>query len=202
MEASPDLTRTQRQADNRRLALKLAAVALAFVGFGFAMAPLYDTFCRITGLNGRTGEIGAQLAQNTQVDRSRWVTVEFLSHVMPGDGLKLVPEQFKMKVHPGEIVLTKYIVTNETGGVYSGQAVPSVTPLTTAKYFKKIECFCFSPQTFQPGETRELPVTFVVSPELSEDLRTVTLSYTFYRDAKAVASGSQARKIQEEERGS
>lgn len=188
MEVSADLDRKKRQSENRRLAFKLAGAAVLFLGFGFAMVPLYDTFCRITGLDGRTGEIDADLARNTQVDRSRLVTVEFLSHVMPGDTLKLAPEQFKMKVHPGEIVLTKYIVTNESDSVYTGQAVPSVTPVTTAKYFKKIECFCFTPQTFQPGETRVLPVTFVVSPELSDALSTVTLSYTFYRDAKSVAS--------------
>lgn len=181
MEVQTVLEPSDRQKANRRLAVRLTLVAVLFAGFGFALVPLYDVFCRVTGLNGRTGATTAASAENTQVDYSRWVTVEFLSHSMPGVGLELVPEKFKMKVHPGAIAQVNYVAKNVSGQSYIGQAVPSVTPATAAKHFKKIECFCFTQQTFQPGEVRQMPVTFVVSPELSRDLRTVTLSYTFFK---------------------
>lgn len=182
MEVPPVLERrNERQQANRRLAVRLALVAVFFAGFGFALVPLYDVFCRVTGLNGKTGVISAASLKNSQVDYSRWVTVEFLGHAMPGVALELVPEQFKLRVHPGAVAQVNYVVRNLAARSYTGQAVPSLTPATAAKYFKKIECFCFAQQTFQPGEVRQLPVTFVVSPELPPDLGTVTLSYTFFK---------------------
>ncbi len=169
---------------NRKLALRLGVVALFFVGFGFALVPLYDVICSLTGLNGRTNAMAAPANPNTQVDTSRWVKVEFLSHTMPGVGISLAPETFTMQVHPGAIVHTHYVARNDTGQVFSGQAVPSVTPAVAAPYFQKIECFCFSPQSFQPGEERAMPVVFVVKPDLSQDLGTITLSYTFFEAPK------------------
>ncbi len=189
MEISPVLTNTlsvDRQRSNVRMAVKLGFVALFFVGFGFAMVPLYDVICAITGLNGKTNEVAAILpAKNTQVDMSRSVKVEFLSHSMPGVGLSFKSEQFSMRVHPGEIARMNYTITNTTDQVFVGQAIPSVTPAVAAQYFEKLECFCFSQQTFQPGETRTMPVVFVVNPEMSRDLGTVTLSYTFFEAIKS-----------------
>jgi cytochrome c oxidase assembly protein subunit 11 len=179
------LTDSKRQQANRSLAFRLALVSLFFTGFGFAMVPLYDVICRMTGLNGRTNAVALPANANTQVDTSRWVTVEFLSHSMPGVGLLLEPEQFSLRVHPGAIVHTNYVVRNQSGQVFVGQAIPSVTPATAAPHFQKIECFCFSQQTFQPGEVRTMPVVFVVNPELGRDLGTVTLSYTFFEAVKA-----------------
>ena len=176
---------SSRPAANRRLALRLALVSLFFTGFGFAMVPLYDVICRMTGLNGRTNAVAMPANKNTQVDTSRWVTVEFLSHSMPGVGLVLRPEQFSMRVHPGAIVHTNYVVKNESGEVFVGQAIPSVTPATAAQHFQKIECFCFSQQTFAKDEVRTMPVVFVVNPELGSDLGTITLSYTFFEAVKA-----------------
>lgn len=173
-----------RRTQNRRLALKLALVALFFVGFGFALVPLYDVICRLTGINGRTNAQPAVLAANTQVDLTRSVRVEFLSHTMPGVGITLKPAQFTMQVHPGEVIHTNYVVTNPGRETFVGQAIPSVTPAVAAPYFEKLECFCFSQQTFLPGESRSLPVVFVVNPEMSRDLGTVTLSYTFFEAVK------------------
>ena len=119
------------------------------------------------------------------VDTARWVKVEFLSHTMPGVGLSFAPEQFSMRVNPGAIVHTQYRVKNDSTQVFVGQAIPSVTPAVAAPYFEKIECFCFSEQTFQPGEERWMPVVFVVNPELRPDLGTITLSYTFFEAPKA-----------------
>jgi cytochrome c oxidase assembly protein subunit 11 len=175
---------SQRQTNNQRLALKLGLVALFFVGFGFALVPIYDAFCRITGLNGRTNDVAAVVDKNTQIDRSRTVKVEFLSHSMPGVMLDFKPDQFDMKVHPGEVAHTTYTVHNRSNKVFVGQAVPSVTPAVLANDFQKIECFCFTQQTFQPGEKRTMPVVFVVSPDMERDYGTITLSYTFFEAVK------------------
>jgi cytochrome c oxidase assembly protein subunit 11 len=190
VEVPPALTtaaHARLQQANRKLAWQLVLVSVFFAGFGFALVPLYDVICRLTGINGRTGAVAEVQSANTQVDTSRWVTVEFLSHNMPGVGLNFAPEQFSMRVHPGEVVHTNYVVTNTTKQVFVGQAVPSVTPAVAAPYFQKIECFCFTPQTLKAGETRTMPVVFVVKPEMDSDLGTVTLSYTFFEVPKAPA---------------
>lgn len=174
-----------RSIANRKLAWRLVLVSVFFTAFGFALVPLYDVICRITGFNGRTNEAPIAMPQNTQVDTTRWVTVEFLSHTMPGVGLEFVPEKFSMKVHPGRVAQVNYTVKNQTAQAFIGQAVPSVTPAVAAPYFQKIECFCFSQQTFKAGETRSMPVVFVVAPDLSKDMGTVTLSYTFFEAPKA-----------------
>jgi len=176
---------TPRQVANRKLGWKLALVALFFAGFGFAMVPMYDVICCVTGLNGKTNAAAEALADNTQADAARLVKVEFLSHSLPGSGLEFAPEQFSMRVHPGEVVHTNYVVTNTTQHVFVGQAIPSVTPAVAAPYFQKIECFCFSQQTLAAGETRTMPVVFVVKPDMDQDIGTVTLSYTFYEVPKA-----------------
>ncbi len=174
-----------RQRDNQRLGMKLGLVALFFVGFGFAMVPMYDVICKWTGINGRTNATAIALDKNTQVDASRWVNVEFLSHSMPGVGLEFAPEQFTMRVHPGAVIHTSYLAKNLGDREFVGQAVPSITPAVAAAHFQKIECFCFTQQKFKPHEQRSMPVVFVVSPELDKDLGTITLSYTFFEAVKA-----------------
>lgn len=188
MEVSTHLSRSDadlRQRGNLRLAFKLGLVALFFVGFGFGMVPLYDVICNLTGLNGRTNAVAAVVSKNTQVDATRWVNVEFLSHTMPGVGLVFTPEKFSMRVHPGAIIHTHYVVKNENQETFVGQAIPSITPAVAAPFFQKIECFCFSQQKFLPGEERTMPVVFVVNPELNPDFGTITLSYTFFEAVKA-----------------
>ena len=178
------VTPQERQHSNQRLAIRLGWVALFFVGFGFAMVPMYDAFCKLTGLNGKTNSAPAVMDPNTQVDFSRKVNVEFLSQTMPGVGLQFKPEQFAIKVHPGEITHMNYTVTNTSRRVFVGQAVPSITPAAATQYFEKLECFCFTQQTFQPGETRTMPVVFVVNPKMDRELGTVTLSYAFFEAPK------------------
>jgi len=187
MEVSAALggaSRLERQHRNMRLALKLGLVALFFTGFGFAMVPIYDVFCELTGLNGKTNAVAAVVNKNTQIDFSRSVKVEFLSQSMPGVALSFKPEQFSIKVHPGEISRINYVITNTTNKEFVGQAVPSITPAAAAQYFEKLACFCFEQQTFKPGETRTMPVVFVINPEMSRDLGTVTLSYAFFEAVK------------------
>jgi len=175
----------ERQRINLRLARRLGLVALCFVGFGFAMVPIYNVFCELTGLNGKTNAAAVAVDRNTQIDYSRTVKVEFLSHTMPGNGLSFKAETFSLRVHPGEISRVNYTITNHSDKPFIGQAVPSVTPAVAAQHFEKLECFCFSQQTFAPHETRTMPVVYVVNPKLDADLGTVTLSYTFFEAPKA-----------------
>ena len=175
---------------NLRLAYRLAGVALMFSALGFAMVPLYDVICKWTGINGKTNAQAVAAISNTQVDTSRWVTVQFLSHAMPGAGLAFKPEHFSMKVHPGEMVYTHYVVENVTREPFVGQAIPSVTPANGASYLQKVECFCFNQQTFAAKEVRTLPIVFYISNDIDPGLNTLTLSYTFFEAIKPQADAS------------
>jgi cytochrome c oxidase assembly protein subunit 11 len=180
----------RRDQKNMQLAYRLAGVAVLFSALGFGMVPLYDVICKWTGINGKTNAQAVAAISNTQVDTSRWVTVQFLSHSMPGIGLNFKPEQFSMRVHPGEMVYTHYVVENMSRQAFVGQAIPSVTPANGASYLQKVECFCFNQQTFGPNEVRTLPIVFYISNDIDPNLGTVTLSYTFFEAVKEQASVS------------
>lgn len=169
-EASPRRTRT---------AVRMFAVVVGMFGFGYAMVPLYDVFCDITGLNGKTGR-AAEAALRYEVDEDRLVRVEFVSTLNQAMPLTFRPAVRAMDVHPGRVYQVAYIARNDTGRELIGQAVPSVAPGAAASHFQKTECFCFTQQRFAPGEEREMPVRFVVEPALPERIRTLTLSYTFF----------------------
>ena len=181
-------TTERRDQKNMQLAYRLAGVAVLFSALGFGMVPLYDVICKWAGINGKTNTEAVAAIANTQVDTSRWVTVQFLSHAMPGSGLAFKPEQFSMRVHPGQMVYTHYEVENVTGQRFVGQAIPSVTPANGASYLQKVECFCFDQQTFGPNEVRTLPVVFYISNDIDPGLGTLTLSYTFFEAVKEQAS--------------
>lgn len=168
---------------NKRLAIKLGAVAIGALGFGFALVPLYNVFCEATGLNGKTN---AESASPTavKVDKTRWVTVQFTGTVMPGLSWEFHPQQASMRVHPGEIVRVSYYAKNSTNQTIVGQAVPSVTPSQAAQHFVKLDCFCFKQQALEPGAEKEMGLTFIISPELSKEVGTVTLSYAFFPAVK------------------
>jgi len=172
-------TASARDRRNRRSALRLAAVTLVMFGFGFALVPLYDVFCEITGLNGKTGRVEAAAVEQN-ADLSRTVTVEFVSSVNGVLGWEFVPEVTRMKIHPGRIYEANFSATNRTSHPSTGQAVPSVSPSTAARYFNKTECFCFTRQELGVGEHRRMPVRFVVDRDLPEQVHTITLSYTFF----------------------
>jgi len=179
-----------RQQANRRTVRRLGIAAVAMFGFGFAMVPLYDVFCDITGINGKTGRIELEEALSQKVDEDRLVTVEFLATVHSDLPWEFRPMVRKIKVHPGEVTEVNYYARNKTDDVVTGQAVPSLAPGLAAKYFSKTECFCFTRQALGPGEGKEMPLRFIVDPELPENVRTVSLSYTFYQ-AKPEAAGSE-----------
>lgn len=166
-----------RAAMNRRLAWRLALMAAAFLGFGFALVPLYNTFCELTGFNGATRTAAAPLAQ---VDPTRWVTVEFTSTVMPGLPWQFQPAQRRVRVHPGEPATASYSATNLGDRTLDGRAIMSVAPEVAARHFEKIQCFCFREQALEPRETREFTLAFFVTPDLPPSIKTITLSYAFF----------------------
>ena len=181
-------------AANRRVVRRLAVVVLAMFGFGFALVPLYDVFCDVTGINGKTGRIAAEEALSRQVDEQRLVTVEFVATVNSDLPWEFRPLVRKIQVHPGEIREVNYFAQNRTNRTVAGQAIPSLAPGVAAKYFNKTECFCFTRQTLGPGEGRDMPLRFVVDPDLPAEVRTVSLSYTFYPAQGAAPAGTVSQE--------
>ena len=169
---------SQKQAASAT-AKKLVVIVFAMFGFGFALVPLYDVFCEITGLNGKTANTAAQ-APSAGVDEKRLVTVQFISHLAKGIPWKFEPIVHEVQVHPGEMKLVKFYAKNESQRDIVGQAIPSVSPGAGAVYFQKIECFCFNSQPLKAQEDVEMALQFYVDPELPEDIETLTLSYTLY----------------------
>jgi len=165
------------QAD-RTLPWKLAGIVGAMFAFGFALVPLYDAFCTVTGYGGKTANAAERVVE--QPDPSRTVRVEFLASVARGAPWEFTPNVSHMDVHPGEIYETNFRATNLTGAAHVAQAVPSIAPGAVAKYFRKTECFCFTTQAFEPRETRELKLAFMVAPELPADVDTLSLAYTYF----------------------
>jgi cytochrome c oxidase assembly protein subunit 11 len=163
---------------NRLLTAKLAGLCVAMFGFGFALVPLYDVFCQITGLGGRTSSQPQQVVENVDVDRT--IRVEFVGALASGAPWEFRPTVSHMEVHPGQLYETHYFARNLTGVELVGHATPSVSPGSAAKFFKKVHCFCFTSQEFAPHEGREMQVLFMVDPDLPAHIDTLTLGYTFF----------------------
>ena len=176
------------QAQSNLLTLrKLSIVAVAMFGFGFALVPFYKQICEATGIN---NVIKADLVANTQVDAARLVTVEFDSNLNRQMPWTFRPLQTSLRVHPGELVTVMYEIRNTADHAVTGQAVPSYGPQVAARYFKKLECFCFTQQTLQPGESRQMPVVFVIEQGLPDEVGTITLSYSFFEIEGAARKAS------------
>ena len=165
---------------NRKLSTRLAIVAVGMFGFGFALVPFYDQICAALGVNSLVER--SELPKNTQVDSSRTVTIELDANTrdLPW---RFQPTVRHITVHPGEVATIEYEVINVRGSAVTGQAVPSYGPASAGEYFHKMECFCFQAQTLAAGETRRMPVTFVVDPKLPKGVGTISLSYTFFEVA-------------------
>ena len=149
-------------------------------GFGFALVPLYDVFCDITGLNGKTGRIEASEIDSAMVDTSRTIEVRFLANTHTGLPWSFEPLVKKMEVHPGQVYEAVYRVRSSSKESTLGQAVPSVSPGEAAQHFNKTECFCFTQQELAGFETRDMPLRFIVGTDISEKIEQITLSYTFF----------------------
>jgi len=186
---------------HRPLVLKLLALIAVSFAFGFALVPLYDALCLATGLNGKTagpgvlGKVGlggikqSPSTTPSRIDLSRVVTVEFVGTVMPGLPWDMQPLTSSLDLHPGELHQALYRVHNRSDKPIVGQAIPSVSPGLAAQHFQKLDCFCFAQQTLAAGETKDLPLTFIVQPAIDRDIRTITLAYAFFNvaDPKSVA---------------
>ncbi|WP_233862086.1 cytochrome c oxidase assembly protein [Paraburkholderia adhaesiva] len=167
------------RAINRSMLIKLVVVACLMFGFGFALIPMYRAICQITGVNNLVKRDATEReARNTQVDMTRTVSVEFDANSRGLLGFK--PEQTSLDVHPGAVMTVMYELSNHEGRTVKAQAIPSYAPKQATEYFHKIECFCFTQQTLKAGETRRMPVVFVIDPKLPKDVKTITLSYTFF----------------------
>lgn len=164
---------------NRRIARYLAMLTFAMFAFGFALVPLYDVFCEITGLNGKTGRVEAA-ALDSQIDFSREVKVQFVTSVNTGLPWQFAAQTPQMTVHPGGVYEAFFTAKSLASTASAGQAVPSVSPSAAAAHFNKTECFCFTRQEFAAGESKLMPVRFTVDRNLPEQVRTITLSYTFF----------------------
>ena len=156
-------------------------------GFGYALVPLYNVFCEITGLNGKTGRLSATEAAVVQVDETRYVTVEFVTSVNGGMPWDFKPLVNKVRVHPGAETTVEFEATNFAQWPVTGSAVPSVAPNAAARYFNKTECFCFTQQALEAGESRTMPVRFVVDPDLPANVEILTLAYTFFESAETAS---------------
>jgi cytochrome c oxidase assembly protein subunit 11 len=170
-------------ADNRRMVGKLVVVIVLMFGFGYALVPIYRTICEALGINVlarsevQSGEAGGAAA-NSQVDLGRVVTIEFDANARGPWDFK--PAQAKVDVHPGEVTTVMYEFRNRQNRTITAQAIPSYAPAVAMAHFKKLECFCFTQQVLKPGESRQWPVVFVVDRKLPKNVRTITLSYTFF----------------------
>ncbi|MFZ2450161.1 MAG: cytochrome c oxidase assembly protein [Methylobacter sp.] len=168
---------------NIKLLRTLLLVAVAMFGFGFALVPLYDVLCEITGLNGKVEGSAVKEVVYT-VDKDREITVEFMTSLNESAPMVFRSEMKKIKVHPGEYYTVNFYAENLTDKIMVAQAIPSISPGLAAEYFKKTECFCFTEQTFKPREGRTMPVRFVVNPDLPKQYKTITLAYTFFDNTK------------------
>ncbi|WP_341502714.1 cytochrome c oxidase assembly protein [Gallaecimonas sp. GXIMD4217] len=168
-----------RQPDNNKLVRRLIIIVVLMFGFGFALVPLYDVFCEVTGINGKTGgKVEAPVAG--RVDQSRTVTVEFVTYISGGMPWEFRPVIERIQVHPGERRQVAFYARNRARQDIVGQAIPSVAPGLGAKYFHKIECFCFNRQPLAAGEETEMGLVFYIDPEIPDNIQTLTLSYTLY----------------------
>ncbi|MDD0812290.1 cytochrome c oxidase assembly protein [Curvibacter sp. RS43] len=203
------------RSENTRMVRKLVVVAAGMFAFGYALVPMYQAICEFTGINilalaerevPGVGSVGknVRLPDNTQVDLTRTITVEFDANSRGPWEFK--PAQRSVQVHPGELTTVMYEFQNVQNRRMSAQAIPSYAPRQAAAHFNKVECFCFNQYTLEPGEKKEWPVAFVVDPKLSKDVTTITLSYTFFevggKTPPAPAGGTAQAPLQPEKVGS
>lgn len=171
---------------NRRLICGLLLMTAGSFAFGWALVPLYDVFCRLTGIGNAEAKAGPSAAREN-VDLSREITIEFVADPASVGSFEFRPKVASLRIHPGKLYDTRFYARNLTSAVSVAQAVPSISPGVAAKYFHKTECFCFSPQHFAVGEGRDLPVRFIVDAELPSNVDKITLAYTFFDTTQAAA---------------
>jgi cytochrome c oxidase assembly protein subunit 11 len=175
---------------NRSMTWKLLAIAAGSFGFGFALVPLYNVLCSVTGY-GDQAKLLQKVSAIEQPQVNRTVTVEFLADVASAGNWEFRPVVRTVEVHPGELYTAQFYAHNLTGRDTVAQAVPNIAPSEVAAYFHKTECFCFSPQHFKLNEGRNMPVRFIIDPALPSHIDLITLAYTFYDESSRVTSRRQ-----------
>ena len=169
-----------RKLANRKLIVGLLIMVAGSFAFGWALVPLYDLLCRAAGIGNAEAKAGAATAVHEQVDPNREITIEFVAAPASVGSYEFRPKVASMRIHPGKLYDSEFYAKNLTPFASVAQAVPSITPAGSSRYFHKTECFCFSPQKFAAGEGRNMPVRFIVDPQLPTNIDTLTLAYTFY----------------------
>ncbi|WP_185234199.1 cytochrome c oxidase assembly protein [Teredinibacter franksiae] len=187
-------TSSEKKAIKASIIKSLSLVVAMFVFAMWVMPPLYNLFCEVTGLNGKTK--GQYIAVSADVDKSRVITVQFVGTNNENMPWGFKPKDFSLKVHPGESVVTDFVAHNPTGNIMVGQAVPSLVPHNATDYFHKTECFCFNQQALGPGETTDLGLQFIVDQAIPKGVNTITLSYTLF-DVTEISPDAVAHKQQE-----
>ena len=172
--------RDTQQSNINKTVGRLCLMVLGMVGFVVALVPLYDLFCEITGLNGKTGGPYTFDEAKAAPDTSRLIRVNFLTNTNEGMVWKFWPEKGAVRVNPGAANTVSFFVKNTTDKVMVGQAIPSVVPGSAAEFFHKTECFCFEQQVLQPGEEMEMPMRFIVGHELPKNISSINLSYALF----------------------
>ncbi len=168
-----------RDTQNYKMVGKLLLVVVGMFGFGFALVPLYDVFCDVTGLNGKTN--AKAVAFNAmEVDESRTITVEFITRTNTGMPWEFTAQTQRIKVHPGELHQVAFYVRNPARRDMVAQAIPSVSPGLAALYLNKTECFCFNQQPLLAGQEAYMPMQFYIDSQLPQDIQYLTLQYTLY----------------------
>ena len=180
---------SEQHRSNTAMLRKLVIVTCVMFGFGFAMVPFYKKLCEITGLN---NVLKADEVSNTQIDTTRSVTMQFDTNLRNDLPWTFRPLQPSVSFHPGELVQVDFEVRNNSNRAITGQAIPSWGPQVTGRHLKKLDCFCFTQQTLQPGEVRKMPVVFVVEKTLPEEVNFVTMSYTFFAVEGRTTTGAAA----------
>ena len=182
LKLSPEVLRA-----NRSLLLKLLGFSLGAFAFGYALVPLYDVLCDITGY-GNERRLAQKSVIDAKPDLSRTITLEFLAELPSNGNFEFRPVLQSMQVHPGQLYTADFIAKNLTGRATVAQAVPAIAPTKVAAFFHKTECFCFTPQSFKRDEERALPVRFVIDPAIPAYVDRITLAYTFYDDSNRVVA--------------
>jgi cytochrome c oxidase assembly protein subunit 11 len=171
--------------ENRNMTWKLLAIAAGSFGFGFALVPLYNVLCSVTGYGDQT-KLLQKVSAIEHPDLNRTVTVEFLADVASAGEFEFRPVKRTVQVHPGQLFTAEFYAKNLTGRDTMAQAVPNIAPSEVAAYFHKTECFCFTPQHFKIDEGRNMTVRFIIDPALPDHIDLITLAYTFFDESSRV----------------
>ncbi|WP_447046305.1 cytochrome c oxidase assembly protein [Vreelandella sp. H-I2] len=182
-------SREQVHVGVRRTVIRTIAVLVGMFAFSFALVPLYDVFCRITGLNGKV-DATAQSIVHEEVDETRFINVQFITRSSPGLPWQMSVEVRQMSVHPGQMAEVDFTFTNNSHIENWGRAIPSVSPSEATRHLRKISCFCFQEQQLQGNERLTIPLVFQLSRDLPEDINTITLVYTLYPVEQAIRNAA------------